>query len=322
MRLVFMGTPNFAVPVIAGLTGLDGWEVAGVYTPPDRPAGRGRKAQSSPVKEFALEHGIPVHQPASLRSAEVHAELAALEPDVIIIAAYGKLLPPPVLELAPLGCLNIHPSLLPRHRGPSPVTTSILEGDKVTGVTLMLLNEGMDTGPLIARREYPLAGDETAVGLTETLFGLGGELLRENLPRWQSGELKATPQDDSLATVTRKLARADGLADWTLNAETLERRARAFTPWPGLFTGWNGSGLKLVQVSVLPAGSGGNGDGNDVGVVVETGDPVTPAAVVTAQGLLGLKTVQLEGRRAVAVSDFLRGAPGFIGARLTGPSDA
>ncbi len=312
MRLVFMGTPAVAVPVLAGLTGLDGWEVAGVYTPPDRPAGRGRRAQSPPVKEFALEHGIAVHQPASLRSKEAQAVLAALEPDAIIVAAYGRLLPPPVLELPPLGCLNIHPSLLPRHRGPSAVSTAILDGDQVTGVTLMLLDEGMDTGPLIAQREYPLAGDETAEGLTAALFDIGGNLLQEILLRWQSGELQAAPQDDSMATVTRKLERSDGLADWKLTAEELERRARAFTPWPGLFTDWNGSGVKLVEVSVLPTGSGGG----DMGTVVQTGDPVAPAAVVTGQGLLGLKTVQLEGRRAVAIGDFLRGAPGFIGAQL------
>ena len=316
MRLVFMGTPAFAVPVLAGLTALDGCEVAGVYTPPDRPAGRGRRAQSPPVKEFALEHGLRVHQPASLRSPEAQSELAALEPDAIIVAAYGKLLPPPVLELAPLGCLNIHPSLLPRHRGPSPVVTTILEGDQVTGVTLMLLDQGMDTGPLIAQTEYSLHGDETADTLTGVLFGMGGELLQESLPRWQSGELKDKPQDDSLATVTRKLERADGQADWTLTAEELERRARAFTPWPGLFTNWNGSGLKLVEVSVLPHKSGGG----EIGVVVKTGEPA--AAVVTSHGLLGLKTIQLEGRRAVAVSDFLRGAPGFIGARLSGPDNA
>ena len=168
----------------------------------------------------------------------------------------------------------------------------------------------MDTGPLIARWEYLRTGDETAEGLTETLFGLGGTLLQESLPRWQSGELQATPQDGSLATVTRKLERADGLADWTLAAETLERRARAFTPWPGLFTNWDGSGLKLVEVSALPNESGGG----QPGLVVETGGAA--AAVVTADGLLGLKTVQLEGRGAVAVDAFLRGAPRFIGARL------
>jgi methionyl-tRNA formyltransferase len=315
MRLLFMGTPKFAVPVLAGLTRLDGCDVVGVYTPPDRPAGRGRRAQSSPVKEFALEHGLLVNQPATLRSAEVQADLALLNPDIIVAAAYGKLLPAPVLELPPLGCLNIHPSLLPRHRGPSPVATAILEGDQVTGVTLMLLNEGMDTGPLIAQTEYPLGGSETAEWLTETLFGLGGDLLLETLPQWQTGQLEATPQDDTLASVTRKLERADGLADWSLSAAELERRARAFTPWPGLFTNWDGSGVKLVEVSVLPAETGG-GDG---GLVVATDDTDAPAAVVTAQGLLGLKTVQMEGRRAVAVSEFLRGAPGFIGAQFSGP---
>ncbi|MDA1128362.1 MAG: methionyl-tRNA formyltransferase [Chloroflexi bacterium] len=318
MRLVFMGTPTFAVPVLAGLTDLDGLidcEVVGVYTPPDRPAGRGRQAQASPVKEFALKHGLPVHQPASLRSAEVQSELAALEPDAIIVAAYGKLLPPPVLELAPLGCLNIHPSLLPRHRGPSPVATAILEGDRVTGVTLMLLDQGMDTGPLIAQTEYSLRGDETADSLTEALFGMGAELLYKTLPRWRLGELQAVPQDDSSATVTRKLERADGLANWALTAAELERRARAFTPWPGLFTNWNGSGLKLVEVAVLPAGA----SSGEMGQVVDTDDPAAPAAVVTGDRLLGLKTVQLEGKRAVAVSDFLRGAPGFIGARLGSP---
>ena len=312
MRLVFMGTPIFAVPVLADLTGQDGFEIAGVYTPPDRPAGRGRRSQASPVKEFALEHDLPVYQPASLRSAEAQAELATLAPDAIIVAAYGKLLPTPVLELPPLGCLNIHPSLLPRHRGPSPVASAILEGDQVTGVTLMLLNEGMDTGPLIAQTEYPLNGTETAEGLTTTLFEIGGTLLQASLPRWQTGELKATPQDDSLATVTRKLERADGLADWALTAEELERRARAFTPWPGLFTTWDGSGVKLVEVSVFST----DATDKNPGEVVETGDPATPAAVATGQGLLGLKTIQLEGKRAVAIGDFLRGAPAFIGARL------
>ena len=312
MRLVFMGTPIFAVPVLADLTGQDGFEIAGVYTPPDRPAGRGRRSQASPVKEFALEHDLPVYQPASLRSAAAQAELATLAPDAIIVAAYGKLLPTPVLELPPLGCLNIHPSLLPRHRGPSPVASAILEGDQVTGVTLMLLNEGMDTGPLIAQTEYPLNGTETAEGLTTTLFEIGGTLLQASLPRWQTGELKATPQDDSLATVTRKLERADGLADWALTAEELERRARAFTPWPGLFTTWDGSGVKLVEVSVFST----DATDKNPGEVVETGDPATPAAVATGQGLLGLKTIQLEGKRAVAIGDFLRGAPAFIGARL------
>lgn len=316
MRLVFMGTPTFAVPVLAGLTGLDGYEVVGVYTPPDRPAGRGRKAQSSPVKDFALENDLTVLQPANFRSAEVQAELAELKPDAIIVAAYGKLLPKPVLDLAPLGCLNVHPSLLPRHRGPSPVATTILNGDQVTGVTIMLLDEGMDTGPLIAQHEYLMKGNETTDQLTTALFELGGKLLEESLPQWQSGELLSEPQDESLASVTRKLVRADGLADWTLSADELETRARAFTPWPGLFTHWNGSGLKLVSVAFVASDS----DEFEPGLVVATDHPDLPAAVATSQGFLGLKTLQLEGKRAVGVKDFLNGAPDFIGSQLAGPA--
>ena len=312
MRLVFMGTPTFAVPVLAGLTGLERCEVVAVYTPPDRPAGRGRQSQSSPVKDFAVEHGLPVKQPANFRSAETQAELAAQEPDAIIVAAYGKLLPKPVLEVAPLGCLNIHPSLLPRHRGPSPVATTILNGDRVTGVTVMLLDEGMDTGPLIAQHEFFLKGDETAEGLTAALFELGGKVLAESLPQWRSGELLAEPQDESLASVTRKLERANGLADWTLTADDLERQARAFTPWPGLFTNWNGSGLKLVSVAAVFSDS----DEFTPGEVVGTDHPDIPASVATSSGFLGLKTVQLEGKRPVNVKDFLNGSSDFIGSRL------
>ena len=312
MRLVFMGTPTFAVPVLAGLTGLDGYEVVGVYTPPDRPAGRGSKAQASPVKDYASENDLPIRQPASFRSAEVQAELAELKPDAIIVAAYGKLLPKPVLDLAPLGCLNIHPSLLPRYRGPSPVATTILNGDQVTGVTIMLLDEGMDTGPLIAQHEFFLKGNETTGQLTTALFELGGKLLQESLPQWQSGELLSEPQNESLASATRKLERADGLADWSLSADELERRARAFTPWPGLFTDWDGSGLKLVSVAFVASDSAEFVPGT----VVPTNHPDLLAAVATSRGFLGLKTVQLEGKRALSVKDFLNGAPDFIGARL------
>ena len=166
MRLIFMGTPKFAIPVLASLTKISDSEVVAVYTPPDRAAGRGRKARTSPVKDYAAELGIQVKQPETFRSAEVQAELTDLQPDAIIVAAYGKLLPKPVLDLPEMGCLNIHPSLLPRHRGPSPVATTILNRDGVTGVTIMLLDEGMDTGPLIAQHEFFLQGDENTEDLT------------------------------------------------------------------------------------------------------------------------------------------------------------
>lgn len=312
MRLVFMGTPKFAVPVLASLLNIEDSQVVGVYTPPDRPAGRGRKSQASPVKEFAEENGIPVYQPNNFRKEEDQSVLAGLKPDAIIVAAYGKLLPKPVLDLAPLGCLNIHPSLLPRHRGPSPVATSILNGDLVTGVTIMLLDEGMDTGPLIAQHEFFLKGDETAEGLTTALFELGGELLQECLPQWQSGELHSEPQNELLASVSRKFERSDGLVDWSLSAVELERRLRAFNPWPGLFTHWNENSLKLIEVSIISSSS----TEFVPGTVVGTNHPDVPAAVATGEGFLGLTKIQLEGKKAVDLKDFLNGSPLFIGAQL------
>ena len=312
MRLIFMGTPTFAIPVLAGLTNISDSEVVAVYTTPDRPAGRGRKVRTSPVKDYAVELGIQVKQPETFRSDEARAELTALQPDAIIVAAYGKLLPKPVLEVPEMGCLNIHPSLLPRHRGPSPVATTILNRDGVTGVTIMLLDEGMDTGPLIAQHEFFLQGDENTDDLTKALFELGARLLVETIPKWESGEIQAENQDESLASVSRKLERSDGLVDWSLTADELERRARAFTPWPGLFTNWNESNLKLVDVSY----HGVDSSKWEPGTVFQSDDPEIPAVVATSEGFLGLKTIQLEGKRPVSVKDFLNGAPEFIGSKL------
>jgi methionyl-tRNA formyltransferase len=268
-----------------------------------------------PLKAYALEKGLAVYQPASLRSERSQRELAGLKPDVIVVAAYGKILPPPVLNTPLHGCLNLHPSLLPRHRGPSPVAAAILEGEAATGVSLMLLDEGMDTGPVIAQLEHPLSGRETAETLTATLFKLGAELLLRNLATWVAGGLTARPQDGAQATVTRKLERADGQADWGLSAEVLERRRRAYSPWPGLFTHWQDKTLKLLDVVALPS-EGARLRRTVPGQVVllETND--VPVGVGCGQGLLGLKDVQLEGRRATAAGEFLRGHPLFIGAQL------
>ena len=307
-----MGTPTFAIPVLAGLTNISDSEVVAVYTTPDRAAGRGRNARTSPIKDYAVELGIQVKQPETFRSDEVRAELTALQPDAIIVAAYGKLLPKSVLDVPKMGCLNIHPSLLPRHRGPSPVATTILNRDRVTGVTIMLLDEGMDTGPLIAQHEFFLQGDENTDDLTKALFELGARLLVETIPKWESGEIQAENQDESLASVSRKLERSDGLVDWSLTADELERRARAFTPWPGLFTNWNESNLKLVDVSY----HGVDSSKWEPGTVFQSDDPEIPAVVATSEGFLGLKTIQLEGKRPVSVKDFLNGAPEFIGSKL------
>ena len=312
MRLVFLGTPSFVIPVLDALIRAEGVKVVGVYTPPDRPSGRGRSPTAPPVKRHALALGLPVHQPATLRSARAQAQLATLQPDIILVAAYGKLLPPEVLQTPHHGCLNLHPSLLPRHRGPSPVATAILEGDAVTGVTLMLLDEGMDTGPIIAQREHPLSPADTAETLTAALFQLGVPLL-ENLGPWVSGQLAAWPQEEARATTTRKLERAHGEARWELSAMALERQRRAYTPWPGLFTHWQGKVLKLLDVVALPAESGPR---PEPGQVVSL--PLTDVAIGigAGQGILGLKALQLEGRRPVTGDEFRRGYPHFIGSRL------
>ncbi|CAI8041824.1 Methionyl-tRNA formyltransferase [Geodia barretti] len=307
-----MGTPSSVVPVLGRLLQMPDVDVLAAVTPPDRPRGRGRQPESPPVKDAASSLGIPVLQPPTLRRESVQADLAALSPDVIVVAAYGRLLPSSVLQIPPHGCLNLHPSLLPRHRGPSPVATSILEGDETTGITLMLLDEGMDTGPLVAQREYALEGTETAGDLTDLLFNMGADLLAENLESWTRGELKAGAQDETAATVSSKLERTDGLADWMLPASTLVRQCRAFSPWPGLYTEWEGKTLKVLEAEpmgdLVPAGAG---PGNVVG-----GASGQRLSVATGQGMLALNRVQLEGRRAVTSEEFLRGYPEIVGARL------
>ena len=317
MRLVFMGTPAFVVPVLDALVNAPGVQVAGVYAPPDRPGGRGRRADVSPIKSYALEKGLALFQPSSLRTAESQEELAAIAPEVIVVAAYGNLLPAQVLELPPHGCLNLHPSLLPLHRGPSPVSTAILEGDTVSGTTLMLLDRGMDTGPIIAQRQYQLSGAETAETLTADLFQLGTSLLLEKLDDWAGGRLTAKPQEEADATITQKLDRADGQANWSLPAAALERKRRAFSPWPGLFTHWQEKVLKLLDVVALPAETAEAArSSQQPGRVLALGTSDVPLGIATARGVLGLKTLQMEGRRAVAAAEFLRGYPQFVDARL------
>ena len=313
MRLVFMGTPAYVIPVLKALATAKDVQLVSVYTPPDRPMGRGRRIEMPPIKSFALECGIPVHQPASLRPEGVQLALAEQSPDVIVVAAYGKLLPPPLLNTPPHGCLNLHPSLLPRYRGPSPVATAIVAGEQTTGVTLMLLDDGMDTGPTISHREYSLSGRESAESVTADLFHLGAELLLECLEPWVTGRLTAQSQDETRASTTRKLQRNDGMADWQLPASSLERRWRAYSPWPGLFTNWEGKVLKLLDVVALPLTAVAQAESGQV-VRLTTSDGTV--AVGTGEGLLGLNVVQLEGRRPQDTADFLRGHSHFLGARL------
>jgi methionyl-tRNA formyltransferase len=313
MRVGFVGTPNFAVPVLEGLLRAD-YQVVVVYTRPDRPAGRGRGVAYPLVKTAALRHGIPVRQPPSLRRSEVVAELRAFTPDVLVVAAYGRFLPAEVLAVPPNGVLNIHPSLLPAYRGPSPVATALLEGESITGATVMLVDEGMDSGPVLAQRETRILPHETAGSLTPRLFQLGAELLLEVLPAWLEGRLAPRPQDGSLATTTRLYTREDGELDWSLPAEEMGRRLRAFDPWPGCYTYWEGKLLKVLEGRVLePATQPNVGVGE---VVRFSHSDETPVAVNTGRGLLGISRIQLEGRRTQSVAEFLHGYPRFMGARL------
>ena len=314
MRTVFMGTPWYVLPVLETLLSLD-VEIVGVYTQPDKPSGRGRVTAPPAVKNVALDHGIGVFQPASLRRDEAQRRLAALRPDVVVVAAYGKILPPEVLATPALGCVNVHPSLLPRYRGPSPVATAILEGEAETGTSLMLMDEGMDTGPVLASRTSQVSPrDSTTASLTPLLFELGADLMKEVLPRWLAGGVTPQPQDDGLASLTRKLEKSDGEASWSLPAQELERRLRAFTPWPGLFTHWRGKLLKVLSASVLVSEVGE--EPGEPGMVVRLEHQTSPIGVVTGQGVLGLNRLQMEGKSPVTSGEFVSGYREFVGSKL------
>ncbi len=309
MRIVFMGTPDFSVPVLERLIA-GGHEVCAVYTQPDKPGGRGRKVSFSPVKRASLGHGITVHQPSSLGSPAEVERLRSLSPEVIVVASFGQILPQRVLEIPPLGCLNIHPSLLPRHRGPSPIAGAILAGDEESGVTIMLMGRGLDTGPIIAQERMPISPQDTTGLLSAKLAQLGAGLLEETLPRWSSHELVPNPQDEGSATYTRLISKEDGLIDWQMSAQELERRVRAFQPWPGCYTWWQGGHLKIEQAVPLPGGDG------EPGGVVELHLDGIAFGVQTGDGILGVRQLQLEGKRAMGSEEFLRGQRGFIGAIL------
>lgn len=310
MKTVFMGTPGFSLPVLEVLAEL-GLPIVAVYTKPDRPKGRGLRMEMSPVKQWAEARGFPVLQPSSLRKREAQEEFAGLRPDVVVVAGYGRILPKEVLVVPAKGFVNIHPSMLPLYRGTSPVVAALLDGAEATGVSLMLLDEGMDTGPLLARRAESILAEDTAESLTGRLFQKGADLLRETLPRWLNGEIAPVPQDDSQATVTRMIRREDGEADWTLPAEALERRVRAYTPWPGLYTYWGGKQIKILSATVVPCEG-------EPGLVVPLGQEDTPIGVGTGHQVLGLQRVLLEGKRAVSAGEFAQGYRDFVGSRLPG----
>lgn len=317
-RIVFMGTPDFAVPILAALheSSREGtWQVVAVATQPDRAAGRGKKLASSPVKQVAQQAGIPVLQPRGFRRhPDAVEQLAAYAPDLLVVAAYGIILPEAVLQIPTYGSINVHASLLPAYRGASPITAAILDGLGETGVSIMLMDAGMDTGPALAQARQPIRPDDTTASLSARLADQGARLLVQTLPGWLSGDVPPIAQEElpGVASTCRLIRKEDGRIDWRWPAERIERMVRAYTPWPSAYSDWRGDPLKIVQAAVM-AGQA------EPGHVVRAGEAL---AVGTGSGLLRLDAIQPAGKRVMEARSFVNGAPEFVGARLGAETSA
>ncbi len=296
-RIVFMGSPEFALPVLRKLAGQ--YSVAGVITQPDRPAGRGRVLTPPPIKILADELNLPVIQPRKLSEPDVIPQINLWAPDVIVVAAFGQILRPAVLDLPQFGCINVHASLLPRWRGAAPVQAAILHGDEQTGVTIMRMDPGIDTGPTLIQKSIQISGEDTAGKLIAKLSEIGAELLMETLPLYLSGKLVSKTQDDSLATYAPMIKKEDGLLDFSTTAIDLDRKIRAFYPWPGAFTYWNDQILKIHRAHPVKAPSKPAGK-----KIIHQKLP----AIMTGKGVLVLDELQLAGRNIQTGESFLHGA--------------
>ncbi|NOR51621.1 MAG: methionyl-tRNA formyltransferase [Gammaproteobacteria bacterium] len=302
LDIIFAGTPDFAA-VALRLLFEKGFNVVGVYTQPDRPAGRGRKLTASPVKALALEHGIPVFQPESFKEEGAVAELNELKPDLMIVAAYGLLLPPAVLKIPTHGCINIHASLLPRWRGAAPIQRAIIAGDEQTGITIMQMDEGLDTGAMILKRAISIRDGESGGELHDRLAEMGGEAMVEAIEMLQSGELVAEEQDDALACYAAKLKKDEAKIDWSRSAEQIARQVAAFNPWPVAQSLWGDKVLRIWQAQVINE-PGGNASGckaaGEVVGVTKAGIDVT-----CGDGVLRITELQMPGKKRVDAASFI-----------------
>jgi methionyl-tRNA formyltransferase len=319
LRIIYMGTPHFAVPALEALIAKaapgvllpEGYELVTVITRPDKPVGRGKEIVYSPVKQTALAHNIPVWQPGSLKRPENIEGLAAYKADLYIVAAFGQILPQAVLDQPRYGTLNIHASLLPKYRGVSPISEAILQGDSETGVTIMLLDAGVDTGPILLSRAIPIAEDETTGSLTDKLAVLGAEALVETIPLWVRGKITPQPQDEQKASHTHMLHKEDGEISWNRPAAVLAREVRAYNPWPSAYTYWHGRLLKLLSARAETLEPGAEVAPGTVTLRKEAGHQVL--TIVTGSGLLDVDTLQLEGKKAMSAEEFVRGYPQIVG---------
>ncbi len=307
---VFMGSENFSLPILRALDRASDEgriQLRAVVTQPDRPAGRGRRLTSTPVKSYAQERGIPVLQPPKVRDAESVRDILSLEPDLLVVASFGQIIPKALLDPPTHGCLNLHPSLLPRYRGASPISSPILAGDTETGTSLMVMVPKMDAGPVLAQERTVIGAHETAGELEQRLAVMSADLLMKHLDAWCRGEIRGQPQVEEAATYTSRLEKSDGRVDWSEPATAIERRVRAFDPWPGTFTVWDGQPVKLLRAHVAP-GALRPGE--------TSVDSEGQLLVGTGHDLLVVETMQLAGGRPLPSAAVLQGHAGLAGALL------
>ncbi len=306
IRTVFMGTPDFALGTLRGLIDA-GLDLVGVYTQPDRPKGRGNKLAAPPVKELALEHNIPVFQPPKMRTPEAVAELQALDPDLIVVVAYGQILPQTVLDIPRFGCINVHASLLPKYRGAAPINKAVVDGETETGVTTMQMDIGLDTGDMLVKKTVKIGPNETAGELYERLALVGRQAMEETIVKLLEGSLTPEKQDDALTSYASMMKKEDGLIDWSQPAIMVHNQVRGLAPWPGAYTSLDGEVLKLSE-TVLGEGSG------EPGTVLSS--DMTGVLVACGEGALLIGALQLPGKKRLVAADFLRGQPLPAGTRL------